>query len=115
MLADAHAIDSIKKDDGTALPRTIYTTILYPISVLKSKIFYLKMQMLIYTLNISYNIIYLSFERKYTLFNKVENKNGDRNVGCKYNYIILISVFRPSEVSSSKTVKSKKDNISVFP
>ena len=72
------------------------------------------MQMEIYILTISYNIIYLSFERKYTLFNKVENKNGDRNVGCKYNYIILISVFRPTEVSSSKTVKSKKDNISVF-
>ena len=59
---------------------------------------------------IIYNRIYLSFEQKYTLINKM--KNGDRNV---VNIIKLMfesvsqSVFRPAEVSSRKTVKSKKE------
>ena len=58
---------------------------------------------------IIYNRIYLSFEQKYTLINKM--KNGDRNV---VNIIKLMfesvsqSVFRPAEVSSRKTVKPKK-------
>ena len=68
---------------------------------------------------IIHNTIYLTFERKNILFNRIENR--DRNVVNISNLMIIIfvrdsqSVFRPAEVSSCQTVKSKKDNFSVIP
>ena len=68
---------------------------------------------------IIHNTIYLTFERKNILFNRIENR--DRNVVNISNLMIIIfvrdsqSVFRPAEVSSCQTVKSENDSFSVIP